>query len=231
MPLGPGQNPLVTPSDLLQNGATSDFMAQFVPKPLLVQIQAAGGLGAMQFAWQQIVDGAYSSTIPSESINPWAIDLTDPGFGTLSFATGTYVLNDVYNVSSQGVVSGGSGGGIGLLSATRFDPRLIACARATSDAVTWLQPRCVAPIVSVGPQIVGWIAALAIFHLRCRQGVTPAGAGAGDDQVRLNYEAAERELKRIGAGKDRPPDIIDSSPGDAGAGLNAYPGGDPLTGW
>jgi hypothetical protein len=225
------QAPLLTPSDLLQNGGTSDFLAQFVPRPLLVQIQTGGPLGAMQFLWQQQIDGSYSAAVPSEAISPWSVDLPDPSFCSLSFAPGTYVPGDVYVVSSQGVVSGGSGSGVGLLSATRFDPRIIACARATSDIVTFTQPRVVAPIISIGPQIVGWGCSRAIWHLRCRQGVTPPGAGGGDDQQRLNAEEAEKQLRAIGVSQTRPPDIVDSSPGNAGSGFTAQPISGRLVGW
>lgn len=226
------QAPLITPSDLLQNGATSDFLAQFVPRPLSVQIMTAGPLGTMQFAWQQQIDTAYSATIPSESVAPsWSSDLADPGFGTLTFAPGTYNAGDIYTVSSQAVVTGGTGSGIGLVSATRFDPRLVACARATSDGCTWMQPRVVSPVISVGPQIIGWFADVASFYLRSRQGMTPAGAGNGDDNVRLRYETAEKQLKAIGVSQQRPPDIVDSSPGNAGGGFTVQPISGDLVGW
>jgi hypothetical protein len=70
-----------------------------------------------------------------------------------------------------------------------------------------------------------------MYRLRSRQGMTPPEAGAGDDNVRLRAKDAEKQLMAIGASSDRPPDIVDSSQGDTGAGFNAYPLGDPLTGW
>jgi hypothetical protein len=101
----------------------------------------------------------------------------------------------------------------------------------TSDAVTWMQPRVVPPVVSVGAQIVGWLADLAIFRLKSRSGMTPPGAGSGDDNLRANAEAAEKNLRMIGASEDRPPDLVDSSQGDIGAGFSALPQGDSLRGW
>jgi hypothetical protein len=196
-----------------------------------VQIVAGGALGAVSFTWQQQIDSSPGPTIPTEAIVPFGVDLPDPAFCSLSFGAGTYVQGDIYTVSSTGVVTGGSGTGVGLLAATRFDPRVVACARATSDAVTWMQPRCVPPIISVGQNVAGWLADLALFHLRTRQGMTPAGAGNGDDQKRADYETAVRELKAIGAAQMRPPDLVDSSPGNAGAGFTAMPISGPLVGW
>jgi hypothetical protein len=225
------QPQFLVPADLLRYGMSSDFLAQFQLRPLTVQIVAGGGLGAMSWQWQQAGDSAFSALFPSEAAPPWAWSLTDPGFGILTFATGTYNANDVYNVSTAGVVTGGSGGGIGLISASRFDVRQDACIWAISTAITWMTPRVVAPVLSVGPQIFGWIADLAIFKLRSRQGLAPPGAAVADDQVRLNYEIAEKNLKLIGESQDRPPDLVDSSQGNAGAGFAAYPIGDTLRGW
>lgn len=225
------QTDLITPDDLLQYGGTSDFLAQFRLRSLLVQIVAGGALGAMTFQWKRKDDNAYGPTFSSEAAAPWAFALSDPGFGTLTFAAGTYVANDVYDVSSAGVVTGGSGSGIGLLSAARFDLLRLTCTQVTSTGVTWMQPRVVPPVISVGPQIKKWLCQVAIYDLKSRQGLAPEGTGLGDDNIRARYKDAEEQLKAIGGSADRPPDITDSSPGDAGAGFNAYPVGDDVTGW
>lgn len=222
---------LIATADLLQYGASSDFVSQFQPRPLTVQIVAGGVLGPMTFQWQQQGDPAWSAVVASEAFAPWPWLLTDPGYGTLTFAAGTYNAGDVYTVSSIGTVTGGSSGGIGLLSATRYDIRALTCTAVTSKAVTWMQPRVVPPVISVGPQIKQWLAALAIYDLRSRQGMTPPDAGAGDDNQRLRAVDAEKQLRQIGGSEDRPPDIVDSSQGDAGAGFSALPVGDPLRGY
>lgn len=224
------QAQLIQITDLLQNGASSDFLAQFQPRPLTVQIVAGGVLGAMSWMWQQQGDTAFSAVIQSESMggSPWSYTPPDPAYGVLTFAPGTYVANDVYTVGSTGIVTGGSFAG---LSATRYDLRQVACLEATSIGVTLMQPRVVPPVLSVGPQIVGWLCDIANYRLRSRQGLTPADAGAGDDNVRARAEAAEKNLQRIGISEDRPPDLVDSSEGDTGLGFNAYPTGDSLRGW
>lgn len=227
----PNQPRLIQVADLGRLGASSDFLAIFQPRPLLVQIVLGGVLGTMTWQWQLQGDSAWSGTINSEAITPWSSSPVDPAYAVLTFAAGTYVLGDTYVVSSTGVVTGGSGTGIGLLSATRFDPRADACDEVTSLGVTWMQPRVVPPVLSIGPQIAGWFFDLVKYRLRSRQGMTPAGAGAGDDNDRARAIDAEKNLKMIGASEDRPPDIVDSSQGDIGAGFNAYPQGDDLIGW
>lgn len=227
----PNQPQLILPTDLPRYGMSSDFLSQFAVRPLTVQIVAGGALGAMTFQWQRQGDPAFSAVINSEAAPPWVSGLDDPGFAILTFAAGTYNANDSYTISSQGVVTGGSGSGIGLISATRFDVRQDACVEAVSLTVTWLQPRCVPPVLSVGSQIQGWMGDLVSYRLRSRQGMTPPDAGAGDDNVRLRAVNAQTELQKIGASTDRPPDIVDGSAGDLGAGFPAQPVGDPLRGF
>lgn len=228
------QAPLITPSDLLQNGATSDFLAQFQAQPLSILIIAGGPLGTMTWEWQQVGDTSFSSTIPSEVVaggGSWVFGLPDPTWAIATFAPGAYNTGDVYNVNSSGIVTGGTGGGIGLISATRFDLRLQVCDATTSKAVTWMLPRCTPPILSVGSQVKEWMSSVAIYALRSRQGITPSGAGAGDDNVRARAVDGEKNLKSIGVSQQRPPDIVDSSPGNAGAGFTVLPISGDLVGW
>lgn len=226
---------LIQISDLIQMGSSSEFLTQFQPRPLTVQIVTGGALGTMTWQWQQQGDTAFSAVISSEAQGggAWSYALPDPGFGTLTFPDGAYVINTTYTISSATptpTVTPGVGALAGL-SATRFDCRQLSCIEVTSLAVTWMQPRVVPPVVSIGSQIVGWLADLVMYRLRSRQGMTPPEAGAGDDNVRLRAKDAETQLKAIGASADRPPDIVDSSQGDTGAGFAAYPIGDSLTGW
>lgn len=220
---------LIEPGELPRYGTSSDFLGQFACRPLVVEIVAGGALGTMTWQWKRQGDEASSEVIFSEDAggSSWVYAPADPAFAILTFAPGTYVAGGLYVVSSTGVVTTASFAG---LTATRFDCREVACDEITSLAVTWMQPRVVPPVTSVGEQIKGWLADLAIYRLRSRQGMTPEGAGAGDDNVRLRAKDAERNLKAIGASQDRPPDLIDSS-GGSGAGFPVYPIGDDLSGW
>lgn len=225
------QPKLIQVADLGRLGASSDFLAQFVPRPLLVQIVTPGALGTMTYQWQVKGDSAYAGPVSSDVGAIWSDSPADPAFAVLTFAAGTYIANDTYTVSASGTVTGGTGSGIGLLSATRFDPRDDACIEATSTGVTLLQPRAVPPVTSCGAAISGWLYDLVMYRLRSRQGMTPPGAGAGDDNIRLRAELATKELRAIGVSDSRPPDLVDSSQGDLGAGFSAYPVGDALAGW
>lgn len=224
------QSDLISSTDLLQYGGSSDFLAQFQPRPLTISIATGGVLGIATFTWKAVGDANASAALATET-GPFVATLPDGAWAVLTFAAGTYNLNDTYNVSSQGVVTGGTGTGIGLLSATRFDLRALTCTAVTSKAVTWMQPRVVPPVLSVGPQIKQWLASLAIYDLRSRVGMTPDGAGAGDDNIRARAEDAEKQLRQIGQSEDRPPDLVDSSTGNIGAGFSAYPSGSSLRGW
>ncbi len=226
------QNQLHFPGDLLLYGASSDFLDQFAPRPLTVEIVAGGALGAMTWAWKQAADSAFGSTIATEAIGiaPYVYSLPDPGFAALTFAPGTYVLGTTYGVSPSGIVTPGAGAFAGL-SAVRTDLRQTFCLATQSKAITWLTPRVVPPVISVGQQIIEWMSSITIYGLRSRQGMTPADGGAGDDNLRARAEAAEKNLKEIGLSEDRPPDLADSSVGNSGAGFTAYPVGDDLTGW
>lgn len=224
---------LITPAELPQYGAPSEWLAQFQPRPLAVQIITGGILGVMSFQWkrQEQDDNTWSATIISEAGASSQFDLPDPGYGSLIFGAGSYSPTTSYVVGSTGIVTPGIGA-LNALTATRFDPRLVACTTATKKACTWMQPRIVGPVLSVGEDIKEWLAHTAIFSLLSRNGFAPASAEAGaDDNRRANAESAKRELKAIGAASERPADLVDSSTSQQGAGLNAYPLGDDLAGW
>jgi hypothetical protein len=224
------QDLLIQPSELGQYGASSDFLAQFALRPLELQIGIGGALGAMAVQWRRQGETNFSELFYSDAVSSWSLELPDPSWTTITCAAGSYVAGTLYVISSNGVVIPGVGAIAGI-AATRSDQRLLWCTAATSKGVTWMQPRVVPPVISVGAQVKEWLADLAIYGLRKRLGLTPAGAGPGDDEVRARNEAAERNLKLIGSSSDRPPDLVDSSTGNAGAGFNAYPTGDDLRGF
>lgn len=224
------QAPLIDASDLLRYGASSDFLDQFRPRPLTILIVAGGALGAMTFQWRRLDEEHYSATIYSEPGSSWSVTLPDLAYATLTFAAGPYVANTAYSVGSTGIVLAGPGAFDGL-AATRLDLIADACLSATKKAATWMQPRVVSPVLSCGEDIKQWIADVAKYGLRSRNGLTPPGAGAGDDNDRLRAVDAERNLKLIGQSTDRPQDLVDSSGSTEGAGLPAYPTGGDLRGW
>jgi hypothetical protein len=224
------QLPLIDAADLLRFGGTSDFLEQFRARPLLILIDGAGVLGVMSFQWKRQGEDNYSATIYSEAGAAWSYTLPDPAHATLTFAAGAYVANTAYTVDSHGAVTPGVGAFVGL-TATRLDLIADACLSATKKAATWMQPRVVSPVISIGEDIKQWIADIAKYGLRSRNGLTPPGAGAGDDNDRLRAVDAEKNLKLIGQSTDRPQDLIDSSGSLEGAGLPAYPTGGDLRGW
>ena len=219
---------LITPAEVALYGANSDLVSQFLIRQLEVKITTGGHLGTMAIAWRRQGDSVFSPDLVSETGAAWAINLPDPGFSALTFPDGPYVLNEVYLVSPSGAVSGGSVAGV---VAARVDVVQSFCQSATSRAVQWMLPRVVPPVISVGPQIKEWIASLVVYGLKSRQGMAPPEGQAGDENVRMRAVDAEKELKLIGLSADRPPDLVDSSPDDAGAGFTAYPVGDDLRGW
>lgn len=225
------QPQLIQVADLPQLGAASDFLAQFQPRPLSLQIVTPGNLGAMTWQWQLQGDATYSAPVASEAQGgaAWSYTLPDPGYGAITFPDLYYLAGSLYTVSSTGTVTAIGGATIGP-TAARFDVRQLACAEVTSVAITWMQPRVVPPVLSIGPQILGWLGDLVIYRLRSRQGMTPEQGGAGDDNVRVRAKMAEDNLKLIGASEDRPPDIVDSSTG-SGAGFPVMPLGATLRGW
>lgn len=221
------QQNLITPFELSLYGASSEFLEHFRPRPIEISISTAGVLGTMRFCWRFVGEDTWSAPIPTDSDGEETdVALPDPSWCCLLFSAGTYVVDDVYTIASSGLVTPA-----GLVNASRFDLRDVQCEAVTSKSVTWMLPRCVPPIISVGSQIKEWMANMVIYSLRSRSGMTPSGAGSGDDNVRALAESGEKNLKAIGISEDRPPDLVDSSSDAGGAGFNAYPIGDDLRGW
>jgi hypothetical protein len=215
---------------MLRFGGTSDFLDQFRARPLSILVVDGGALGVMTFQWKRQGEDNYSATIYSEAGASFSFVLPDPAHATLTFVDGAYLASSTYVIDSAGRVTLGIGAFDGL-TATRFDLIADACLSATKKAATWMQPRVVSPVLSIGEDIKQWIADVAKYALRSRNGVTPPGAGAGDDNDRLRAVDAEKNLKLIGQSTDRPQDLIDSSGSLEGAGLPAYPTGGEIRGW
>jgi hypothetical protein len=217
------QAPLIARRDLLNHGASSEFVDWFRLRPIEVQVQTGGALGAVTIAWRVQGDLNWSAPEPSEPGTSWAWDAPDPAWASLVFPAGSYTAGDTWTVATSGAVVAQGSPSAGPPTATRYDLVALTCAAVTSDAVTWMQPRCVPPVLSLGEGQKGWLAHVAIYRLKSRQGMTPAQAGSGDENLRARALDAEENIKRIGRSDNRPPDIVDSSPGGTGAGIPQMP--------
>jgi hypothetical protein len=216
------QAALITRRDVLNHGAGSDFVGEFDIRTIVVACTAAGSLGAAAFAWRFADDTNTSSPKISQAGPSWTWDAPDPSWLSITFPALAYLEGTSWTVATDGSVTpiGGAPGG---LSAVRYDIVGAKIAARSSDFATWAQPRCVPPIISIGEGEKGWLADLLIYDLRSRSGMTPPDAGAGDDNVRARAEAAERNIRAIGASAMRPPGIVDSSPGGGGTGIPSFP--------
>lgn len=224
------QAPLITRRDLLNHGADSGFLAQFALRQIEVECVTAGALGVASFAWRFVGDSLWSAAEVSEAGSTWTWEAPDPSWASLTFAAHSYADGNAWTVSTSGTVTP-QAGAPSTVTATRADIVAATIASGTSDAVTWMQPRVVPPVVSLGEGQKGWLAVICIYRLKSRQGMTPAQAGSGDENLRARALDAESNFRAIGASAQRPPDIVDSSDGGTGAGLSLLPLSDPLRGW
>lgn len=224
------QSPLITRGDLVSHGASSDFLGQFAVRSIQISCVTGGTLGTATFAWRVFGDASWSAEERSDTATPWTWELPDQAWCTATFAAGTYTAGDTWDVSQSGTVTP-----VDIapdtVEATRLDIVADTIASVTSDAVTWMQPRVVPPVISLGTGQKGWLAVLAIYRLKSRQGMTPTQAGTGDENLRARALDAEENLKNIGGSAQRPPDIVDSSATGAGAGIPLMPASDDLRGW
>lgn len=212
------QSPLITPAILARYAAGSDFLDAFEVKALSLVITTTGALGTMAFTWQVVGDVYASAPIVSEAGAPWTKALPDPAWCSLAFAAGTYTSGQTFTVSRTGTVTGPSS----LITATRTNIAEDMCAEVTSEGVTRMQPRVVPPVLVAGVGVEGALARIVIYRLKSRSGLTPQDAGAGDDNIRVLAERAEKFLDSIGRSAQRPPDLVDSSTG-GGAGIPQMP--------
>jgi hypothetical protein len=211
------QSPLITRRDILNHGASSDFLSQFLVRSIEVQVQTGGALGVMTVAWR--FQGATTWSVVEGSVAgaEWIFEVPDPGFADVTFPAHTYTEGSTYTIDPAGNVIPQGSATVGP-TAERSDVVGAVIDAVTSDVVTWTQPRVVAPIVSLGEGQKGWAAALAFYRLKSRQGMMPNQAGTGDENLRARALDAETNFKAIGASNNRPPDLIDSSAGGGTAG-------------
>lgn len=220
---------LIEDRDLLNHGASSDLLDAFRVRPIEVTIEAGGALGVAMVKWRFIGAPDWSSPEPSEAGTSWSWTLPDPAFAVVTFGVATYVEGQTWTVATGGTVTP-QDGAPATVTASRTNVVLSIRSGVTSDFVTWAQPRCVPPILSIGEGQKAWAAMIAVWRLKLRSGVTPAEAGSGDAMLQREAERCEERIKGIGASAMRPPDIVDSSAG-SGAGLSLLPTSESLRGW
>jgi hypothetical protein len=215
------QAALITRRDLLNHGASSDFLERLKIRPIEVQISTGGSLGTMTVAWRPQGATGWSRAEQSEPGGTWTWDTPDPGYASATFPAAVYTAGHAWTIATDGSVTPQGAAPAGP-TAVRNDVVAAIIAGVTSDFVTWAQPRCVPPIVSIGEGQKGWAAAIAVYRLKSREGMTPTQAGTGDENQRARALDAELNIKGIGASAMRPPDIVDSSPGGGGTGIPQF---------
>ena len=216
------QATLIGRRDLLNHGASSDLLDGFRIRPIEVSVVTPGALGVAAFNWRVVGSDNWSVEEPSEAGSSWTWQLPDPAFAEVVFPAQAYVAGDSWIVSTSGEVAPQATAPAGL-TARRFDVVDLACIAISDDFATWAQPRCVPPIISITEGQRAWAAVIAVYRLVIRSGITPKGAGAGDDNLRLRAEDAEHNIKAIGRSDNRPPGLVDSSVGGKGGGIPLMP--------
>lgn len=216
---------IVAPTQLSRYGVPPAFLSQFQARPFQIQISTAGALGVMQFQWQTIGDAGLSpSIVSSGSAPPWLYTIDDV-FADLTFAAGSYTLNAIYTVDALGAVSPS-----GLVTASLFDRRQIACSAVTREALQRMRDAIRPPLTSWGDDATEHAAAWVYAKLKRGKGATPEGAGAGDALI---FHAEKLAMDFFdGIGRDgRPDSMTDTSPSADGPLIPVYPFGDTPRGW
>lgn len=226
MPCPP--DPLIAPAQLSRYNVPSDFLAQFLPRPFLLQIAAAGALGAMQFQWMYPGDADWSVLIVSTAGASWT-DSIDKTFTDLSFAAATYGQGDTYMVDALGSVIPQAGAQSGLISATRYDQRAITCSAVTQEALTLMGNAVKQPLLTWGDDARMHAAAWVYEWLKYGKGLAPDLAAVGDANIINGADRARKYFATIGE-KGRPESMTDSSPSADGP-MMRYPTSDKPRGW
>lgn len=224
------QQPLIDRGDILAHGAGADFLDGFRVRPLEVQIVDGGALGEMSARWRFRGDDRWSNPEPSSDGSSWTWSPQEPAWVELTFTAQVYVQGQTWSVGVTGTVTPQEGAPGGV-SATRIDLVTRHIAAVSSKIAEWVQPRCVAPIISLGEGQKADAAVWVIYRLKSREGLTPKDVGPGDDNWRQLAEDAERNFRAIGRSDNRPPDLVDSSPTGTGAGIPLMPTSRPRRGF
>lgn len=200
---------LVPIVDLPKYGLAASFLDQFKPQTLQVSIVTGGALGTMQFAWKTLDEADYSATITSPpGAGPYVFYL-DVGFTVLTFPAGTYVLNAVYTIATDGTVINTGGGP--TATAARYDLRDLESQATTDMCLGWMRPAVVTPLVTWGSDIKKNYALVIDYMLKSKLGMAPLGAAVGDENVRKQYEDARDWFKAVGTGEIKPSDPFQDS--------------------
>lgn len=215
---------LITPRLLSRYNVPSAFLSQFDARPFNIQISTGGALGVMQFQWQYAGDTAWSAPIVSVAGSTWAYTLDDT-FSDLTFAARTYVLAEAYTVDTNGAVTGATG-----LTAARFSLVTNACSAVTAEAMTLMQDAIHPPLTVWGDDAATHAAAMVYAVLKRGRGLTPDGAGVGDENLFVAEKIARKFFSDIGE-NGRPANMTDTSASSDGPMIPAYPAGDTLRGW
>lgn len=221
-PVPPGL--LVQPSQLSRYNVPSSFLEQFAPRLFNIMISTAGALGAMAFQWQYPGDTSWSAPIFSDAGATWAFTLEDT-FTDLTFATHAYVLNAVYAVDRNGVVTGGA-----ELTAVRFDLRQNACTSVTREAMMLMRDAIHPPLLTWDDDATTHAAAWVYEILKRGRGLAPADAAPGDSNVLTAGDLARKYFALIGE-KGKPDSMTDTSTTVDGPLFPVYPSGSDPRGW
>jgi hypothetical protein len=218
---------LVDPlTELEQYGLSYEFLQQFEPRPIEVQITTGGALGAMQIAWRFQGTQNYSDPLKSTAAGSWAPRLSDV-YADAVFPAGTYVVDSVYVIDAAGAVT--TPGGSPAITASRFDLRKTATKAASDEAIARmsLEP----PVYAVGDDVRGAVGRIAAYELKSIKGLAPTGAAIGDENLLVRATQAREYLDLIGQDKIESPGLIDSSDVAADTSNLFATDSDPERGW
>lgn len=221
--------PLCDDIDLPSYGLSWEFLEQFRPRPLVVEITVAGALGTMRWRWRWSDAEAWSDPVLSSTTAPNVVRVEE-AYAVLSFAAGTYVADKSYEVSEAGEVTPGSGA-LDALTASRFDLRALHRQAATDDALGWMAPKVVPPLTAWGSDLRSHVARLVAVRLKKIRGIAPRDVGLGDGVLLDDEERMEKWFRAVGDGFVKLQDLVDSSAGGRGGGLLAYPSSREPRGW
>jgi hypothetical protein len=201
---------LVDPlTELEQFGLSYEFLDQFVPRPVEVEVIVGGALGVAQFAWRNQGAPDYGNPRQSQAAAPWQTRLSDV-FADVTFTAGTYVANEVYTIDEIGnVTHTGTGPAI---TAARFDQRLAITKAVSLEALSRMAPNVTPPVYAVGDEIKLKVAAIVAYELKSTKGLAPLPTEVGDNNLLVRAKEARDYLDAIGDSDQTPQGVVDSTP-------------------